>query len=79
MAKIKKILTVFLGNQLEIFVSKRTEYFKKNSVNSKSLCELLVVELLYVWVYFIYCEEVQLKKMLESMKNQPTSLVYYFL
>jgi hypothetical protein len=53
-------------NPIELFSLKRNEYFKKNSINSKPICELLVIELLYLWSCFPYCEEKNLKKMLES-------------
>lgn len=53
-------------NPIELFSLKRNEYFKKNSINSKPICELFVIELLYLWSCFPYCEENNLKRMLES-------------
>ena len=64
------------GNPIEIYASKRTEYFKKNPINSKPLCELLLLELLYMWVCIIYCEEGTLHKMLESKCDFKTELSY---
>lgn len=54
------------SNPIELFAQKRCEYFKKNAINSKHICELLVIELLYLWVCFPYSGEENLKKMLES-------------
>jgi hypothetical protein len=53
-------------NPIELYALKRNEYFKKNPITSKTVCELLVIEMLYLWVCFPYCEEKNLKRMLES-------------
>ena len=52
--------------QIEDFGLKRIEYFKKNSIKSKEICQFMVVELLYLWVCYPCCEEKQLNKFLES-------------
>jgi tetratricopeptide (TPR) repeat protein len=54
------------SNPIELFAQKRIEYFKKNQIKSKLLCEFLCVELLYMWVCLPYCEETYLKQMLKS-------------
>jgi len=52
-------------NPIEVFALKRLEYFKKNPIKTKNLCELLSVEMLFLWVCFPYCDEDKLNKMLE--------------
>lgn len=52
-------------NPIEMFSLKRTEYFKKNPIVDKHVCELLIIELMYLWVCFPYCEEKYLRRMLE--------------
>ena len=61
------------SNPVEVFAIKRLEFFKKESLaekaGSKALCELLVIELLFLWICLPFCQESDLKKMLESMKH----------
>jgi tetratricopeptide (TPR) repeat protein len=52
------------NNVIEVFALKRVEYFKKNPIGSQALCELLVIELLYMWVCIVFCKEENLKKMI---------------
>lgn len=51
-------------NPIEVFALKRLEYFKKNEVGSKDLCELLCVEMLFLWICFPYTDKEKLEKML---------------
>jgi len=53
-------------NPIEVFALKRLEYFKKNAIKRSELCELLVVELQFLWICFPYCETDKLEKMLQS-------------
>ena len=53
-------------NPIEVFAVKRLEYFKKNEINSKDLCELLCIELLFLWIRLPYCRQAELQKMLDS-------------
>lgn len=56
------------SNPIELFALKRNEYLKKNPINSKHLCELLVIELLYLWVCLPFSSEENLNRMLESKR-----------
>jgi tetratricopeptide (TPR) repeat protein len=53
------------NNPAEGFALKRTEYIKKNPIKTTTFPEMLVCELLYVWVCYPYMEEASLKKTLE--------------
>ncbi len=53
-------------NPIESFALKRNEYIKKNPIKSKTFAEILVCELLYLWVCYPYMDEKHLKKALES-------------
>lgn len=53
-------------NPIEMFALKRLEYFKKNPITTTNLCELLCVEMLFLWVCFPYCDQDKLTKMLDS-------------
>ena len=53
-------------NPVEIFANKRLEIFKKKPINSNDFCQILSVELLFLWVCLPYCQETHLKKMLEG-------------
>lgn len=53
-------------NPIELFSLKRLEYFKKNTIKKSDLCELLVVELQFLWICFPYCDQDKLEKMLQS-------------
>ncbi|CAF0703105.1 unnamed protein product [Brachionus calyciflorus] len=50
-------------NPIELFAQKRCEFLKKNSFKTKSVGELLVIELLYLWVCLPFTTEENLKKM----------------
>lgn len=52
-------------NPIELFAMKRLEYFKKNTINKTDLCELLCIELLFLWICFPYCTTDKLEKMLQ--------------
>lgn len=54
------------NSPIELFAMRRNEYLKKYPVKSKELCELLCVELLYLWVSFPYCDKETLNKMLQG-------------
>lgn len=56
-------------NPIELFAVKRLEYFKKNPIKDADLCELLCVEMLFLWICFPYCDEDKLNKMLQSKEN----------
>jgi hypothetical protein len=52
-------------NPIELFAVKRLEYFKKNPFDSKKICQLLCIELLYNWVCIPYCTKGKLEEMLK--------------
>jgi hypothetical protein len=54
-------------NAIEVYGLKRTEFFKKHPINNQKICELLVIELLYLWACVSFCSEANLKKMLLGM------------
>ena len=54
------------SNPVEVFALKRNEYFKRSPIKSKLVCELLVAELLYLWVCVPFCEEAHLRSLLQS-------------
>jgi tetratricopeptide (TPR) repeat protein len=53
-------------NPIESFALKRNEYIKKNPIKTKAFAEMLVCELLYLWVCYPFMEESYLKKALGS-------------
>lgn len=71
-AYVKEAIKIF-NNQskknspIELFAVKRNEYLKKNTIKTKEICELLLVEMLYLWVNFPYCDEASLNKMLKGI------------
>lgn len=70
-AYVKEAIKIFnsqpkKNNPIELFAMRRNEYLKKNSIKSKELCELLVIELLYLWVNLPYCDESVLTRMLQG-------------
>ena len=52
-------------NPIEIFAVRRLEYFKKNPIKTVELCQLLCVEMLFLWICLPYCTEEKLRKMLD--------------
>lgn len=52
-------------NPIELFSQKRCEYLKKHPVQSKIVGQMLVIEMLYLWITFPFMEEHMLKKILE--------------
>jgi len=70
-AYVKEAIKIFnaqakKNSPIELFAVKRNEYLKKNPVKSKEFCELLAIELLYLWVSFPFCDEKSLNKMLQG-------------
>lgn len=57
------------NNPIELFATKRLEYFKKNPIKTKDICEFMCVELNFLWVCLPYCDRTKLEKMLQSMQN----------
>lgn len=53
-------------NPVEVFAKQRLDYFKKNPIKSTDLCQLLCVEMLFLWICVPFCEKEYLNKMLES-------------
>lgn len=53
-------------NSIEVFAQKRCEYFKKNPIKSKSIGQLFIVELLYLWVCIPFTSKENLNKMIKS-------------
>ena len=53
-------------NPVEFFAKQRLDYFKKNPINSCELCQLLCIEMLFLWICIPFCEKDNLNKMLES-------------
>ena len=41
------------SNPIEIFAVKRLEYFKKNPIKSKDICEFMCVELNFLWYGYL--------------------------
>lgn len=52
-------------NPIELFSQKRCEYLKKHPVQSKIVGQMLVIEMLYLWITFPFMEEHMLKRILE--------------
>ncbi len=66
-AYLKKTLsTTNRRNFLEKFSRKRLEYLYDDAVISKGLYEILVVEVLYLFVYLPYCNQRNLEKIYQS-------------
>ncbi len=53
-------------NPVEVFAKQRLDYFKKNPIKSSELCELLCIEMLFLWICIPFCEKENLNKMLDS-------------
>ena len=54
------------SNPIELFALRRNEFIKKNPIKTKLFAEMLVLEMLYLWVCFPYMDEQSLKKVLAS-------------
>lgn len=53
------------SNPIELYAMRRNEYLKKNTIKTKEICELFLVELLYLWVNLPYCDAKVLERMLQ--------------
>lgn len=53
-------------NAIEIFTQKRCEFLKKNPIKSKSVSQLFVTELLYLWVCLPYASKENLQKLIKG-------------
>jgi hypothetical protein len=68
------------SNPIELFAVKRLEYFKKNPIKSKDICEFMIVELNFLWVCLPYCDRISLEKMLQSISYfSPYNQIIFFL
>ena len=61
-----KAATTNNGFQYEVMALKRCQYFRLRQINSTTVYEMLVIELLLLWICLPYCESKALRSMLES-------------
>lgn len=52
------------SNPVEVFAQKRLEFFKKQTLKNKEICELMIIELNFLWVCLPFCEQSVLQRML---------------